>query len=83
MMIFFLNKLQFKENRFNKVKKSLSKNAELVIPDTSHTFQITIDASFIGLDGILLQPNSKNKIQTVSYNSEQFQHTRRKSFNIQ
>ena len=45
--------------------------------------RFTIDASFIGLDAILLQPNSKNKIQTVPYNAEQFQHARTKSFNKQ
>ena len=54
---------------FNQIKLSLSKDAELAIPNTTHPFYITVDASLIGLDAVLFQPNSKNKMQIISYNS--------------
>ena len=54
---------------FNQIKLSLSKDAELAIPNTTHPFYITVDASLIGLGAVLFQPNSKNKMQIISYNS--------------
>ena len=54
---------------FNQIKLSLSKEAELAIPNTTHPFYITVDASLIGLGAVLFQPNSKNKMQIISYNS--------------
>ena len=54
---------------FNQIKLSLSKDAELAFPNTTHPFYITVDASLIGLGAVLFQPNSKNKMQIISYNS--------------
>ena len=54
---------------FNQIKLSLSKDAELAIPNTTHPFYITVDASLIGLGAVLFQPKSKNKMQIISYNS--------------
>ena len=54
---------------FNQIKLSLSKDAELAIPNTTQPFYITVDASLIGLGVVLFQPNSKNKMQIISYNS--------------
>ena len=54
---------------FNENKLSLSKNAELVIPNTTHPFYITVDASLISLGAVLFQPNANNKMQVISYNS--------------
>ena len=53
----------------NEIKLSLSKNAELAIPNTNHPFYITVDASLIGLGAVLFQPNTHNKMQRISYNS--------------
>ena len=39
----------------------LSKVAELAIPNTTHPFYITVDASLIGLGAILFQPNTDKK----------------------
>ena len=54
---------------FNQIKLSLTKDAELAIPNTTHPFYITVDASLNGLGAVLFQPNSKNKMQIISYNS--------------
>ena len=54
---------------FNQFKHSLTKDAELAIPNTTHPFYITVDASLIGLGAVLFQPNSQNKMQIISYNS--------------
>ena len=54
---------------FESIKLSLKKEAELVIPNTSKPFYITVDASLIGLGAVLFQPNSNNKMQGISYNS--------------
>ena len=54
---------------FNQIKLSLSKDAELAIPNTTHPFYITVDASLIGLGSALFQPISNNKKQILSYNS--------------
>ena len=54
---------------FNQIKLSLTKDAELAIPNTTHPFYITVDASLIGLGAVLFQPNSKTKMQIISYNS--------------
>ena len=54
---------------FNQIKLSLSKDAELAIPNTTHPFYITVDASLIGLGEVLFQPNSNNKMHVISYNS--------------
>ena len=53
---------------FNLIKLSVSKDAELAIPNT-HPFYITVDASLIGLGAVLFQSNSNNKMQVIPYNS--------------
>ena len=57
------------DKHFNQIKLSLSKDAELAIPNTTHPFYITVDASLIGPGAVLFQPNSNNKMQVTSYNS--------------
>ena len=57
---------------FNQIKLCLSKDAELAIPNTTHAFYITVDASLIGLGAVLFQPNSNYKIQVIFYNSRIF-----------
>ena len=53
----------------NQIKLSLSKDAELAIPNTTHPLYKTVYASLIGLGAVLFQPNSNNKMQVMSYNS--------------
>ena len=55
--------------RFNEINASLSEDAELAIPNTTHPFYNTVDVFFIGLGAILFQPNTDNKMQVLSYNS--------------
>ena len=47
---------------FNEIKISLSKDAELAIPNTTDPFYIIVDASLIGLGAVLFQPNSNDKM---------------------
>ena len=54
---------------FIEIKASLSKDAELVISNTTHLFHITVDASLTGLGAILFQPSTDNKMQVISFNS--------------
>ena len=37
------------------IETSLSKDAELVIPNTTHSFYVTVDTSLIGVGAILFQ----------------------------
>ena len=53
--------------RFKEIKTLLSKEAQLAIPKTSHPFNLTVEASLIGLDTILFQPNTIIKKQLISY----------------
>ena len=54
----------------NDIKASSSKNAELVIPNTSQPLYTTGDPSSIGLSIIKIQANSNNKMQVICYNSQ-------------
>ena len=45
----------------------LDKLANLAISNTTHPFNITVDAPLIDLGAVLFQPNSKNKMQIISY----------------
>ena len=47
----------------------MSKEAELSLPNTSHPFYITVDASLFGLGAILFQLYIDNKMQVISHNS--------------
>ena len=51
------------------MKSSLTSDTELTIPNTKHSFFITVDASLIGLGGFLFQPNEDIKMKVISYNS--------------
>ena len=57
------------ESLFQKLKKSLTSETELTIPNTKHPFFITVDASLIGLGAVLFQLNEQNKMKVISYNS--------------
>ena len=57
------------ESLFQKLKMSLTSETELTIPNTKHTFFITVDASFIGFGAVLFQLNEQNKLKVISYNS--------------
>ena len=54
------------ETSFQTLKTSLT---ELTIPNTKHSFLITVDASFIGLGAVLFQLNDRNQMKVISYNS--------------
>ena len=57
------------ERLFQKLKKYLTSEKELTIPNTKHPFCITVDASLIGLGAVLFQLNEQNKMKVISYNS--------------
>ena len=57
------------ESLFQKLKKSLTSETELTIPNTNHPFFITVVASLIGLGPVLFQLNEHNKMKAISYNS--------------
>ena len=63
----------------NQTKLSVSKDAELAIPNTTHPFYMTVDASLIGLGAVLFQPNTNtNNLLKLSY----FNNSRTKTFYI-
>ena len=47
---------------------SLTSGTELTIPNTKHPFNITVDASLIGLGAVLYQLNEQNQKKVISYN---------------
>ena len=47
----------------------MTANTELTIPNTTHPFFITVDASLVGLGAVLFQMNEENKLKVISYNS--------------
>ena len=51
------------------LKLPFQKNAKLAIPNTTHPFYVTVDASLIGLGTKLFQPNTDKKMQVIFYNS--------------
>ena len=57
------------ERSFQTLKTSLTSDTQLTIPNTKHTFFITVDASFIGLGAVLFQLNEQNQMKVISYNS--------------
>ena len=57
------------ESLFQKLKRSLTSETELTIPNTKHPIFITVDASLIGLGAVLFQLNEQNKMKVISYNS--------------
>ena len=57
-----------KDRLFIEIKTSVSKEAELALPNTTHPFYITVDVSLIGLGVRLFQPNTESKMQIISYN---------------
>ena len=57
------------EKLFQNVKNAMTANTELTIPNTTHPFFITVDASLVGLGAVLFQMNEENKMKVISYNS--------------
>ena len=57
------------EKIFQKVKNAMTADTELTIPNTTHPFFITVDASLVGLGAVLFQMNKENKMKVFSYNS--------------
>ena len=57
------------EKIFQNVKNAMTANTELTIPNTTHPFFITVDASLVGLGAVLFQMNEENKMKVISYNS--------------
>ena len=57
------------EKIFQNVKNAMTADTELTIPNTTHPFFITVDASLVGLGAVLFQMNEENKIKVISYNS--------------
>ena len=58
---------------FQDVKNAMTADTELTIPNTTHPFFITVDASLVGLGAVLFQMNEDNKMRVISYNSRIFQ----------
>ena len=58
------------EKIFQNVKNTMTANTELTIPNTTHPFFITVDASLVGLGAVLFQMNDENKMKVISYNSK-------------
>ena len=58
------------EKIFQNVKNEMTAETELTIPNTTHPFFITVDASLdIGLGAVLFQMNEENRMKVISYNS--------------
>ena len=57
------------EKIFQNVKNAMTADTELTIPNTTHPFFITVDASLVGLGAVLFQMNEENKMKVISYNS--------------
>ena len=57
------------ENLFQHVKNQITAETELTIPNTKHSFFITVDASLVGIGAVLFQRNEENKMRVISYNS--------------
>ena len=57
------------EKIFQDVKNAMTADTELTIPNTKHSFFITVDASLVGLGAVLFQMNETNKRKFISYNS--------------
>ena len=57
------------EKLFQNVKNAMTADTELTIPNTTHPFLITVDASLVGLGAVLFQMNEENKMKVISYNS--------------
>ena len=57
------------EKLFQNVKNAMTADTELTIPNTTHPFFITRDASLVGSGAVLFQMNEENKMKVISYNS--------------
>ena len=57
------------EKIFQNEKNAMTADTELTIPNTTHPFFITVDASLVGLGAVLFQMNEENKMKVISYNS--------------
>ena len=70
------------EKIFQNVKNAMTANTELTIPNTTHPFFITVDASLVGLGADLIQMNEENKMKVISYNSRILNTQEQKKFNF-
>ena len=59
----------------------MTADTELTIPNTTHPFFITVDASLVGLGAVLFQMNEENKMKVISYTPE-FSIHRNKNFQL-
>ena len=57
------------EKTFQNVKNAMTADTELTIPNTTHPFLITVDASLVSLGAVIFQMNEENKMKVISYNS--------------
>ena len=57
------------EKIFQNVKNAMTAGTELTIPNTTHPFFITVDASLVDLGAVLFQMNEENKMKVISSNS--------------
>ena len=58
------------EKIFQNVKIAMTADTELTIPNTTHQFFITVDASLVGLGALgAVQMNEENKMKVIFYNS--------------
>ena len=57
------------EKLFQNVKDAMTADTELTIPNTTHPFFITVDASLVGLGAVLFQTNEENTMKVICYNS--------------
>ena len=57
------------EKIFQNVKNAMTADTELTIPNKTHPFFISVDASLVGLGAVLFQMNEENKMKVISYNS--------------
>ena len=44
----------------------MTADTELTIPNTTHPFFITVDASLVGLGAVLFQMTKENKMKVIS-----------------
>ena len=60
----------------------MTADTELTIPNTTHPFFLTVDASLVGLGAVLFQMNEENKMKVISYNSRILNTQEKKTFNF-
>ena len=59
----------------------MTADTELSIPNTTHPFFITVDASLVGLGAVLFQMNKENKMKVIFITPEFLTH-KNKNFQL-